>query len=230
MPRAEAGLSDRYLDLSARALPDLYRSASKSSCSSNGSNSICVSNPSSVPPENAVKSQIWIRRLGLCFVAILRKRLKIPVAHKYYEWPPQSWPSYVERMDLNQLNARTPQEQNSLGFSQPVVSVRLTWDTSVSVSNSGSPLPQHQSTYFFLPLGTSDVSVSKSVPLSPRQSIYATFLPSLSNDDGYLAPGLACLARRWRPLGHLDVVAPERDRSGASNSLTLDRPLRVRPR
>jgi len=50
----------------------------------------------------------------------------------------------------------------------------------------------------------------------------------LSNDDGYLAPGLAVLARALTPLGHLDVVAPERDRSGASNSLTLDRPLRVR--
>lgn len=49
----------------------------------------------------------------------------------------------------------------------------------------------------------------------------------LSNDDGYLAPGLACLARVLAPLAQLDVVAPERDRSGASNSLTLDRPLRV---
>lgn len=50
----------------------------------------------------------------------------------------------------------------------------------------------------------------------------------LSNDDGYLAPGLACLFQALKPLGTLDVVAPERDRSGASNSLTLDRPLRVR--
>jgi len=50
----------------------------------------------------------------------------------------------------------------------------------------------------------------------------------LSNDDGYLAPGLACLARALAPLAQVDVVAPERDRSGASNSLTLDRPLRVR--
>lgn len=49
----------------------------------------------------------------------------------------------------------------------------------------------------------------------------------LSNDDGYLAPGLAVLARALAPLGQFDVVAPERDRSGASNSLTLDRPLRV---
>ncbi len=50
----------------------------------------------------------------------------------------------------------------------------------------------------------------------------------LSNDDGYLAHGLAALARALAPLGHLDVVAPERDRSGASDSLTLDRPLHLR--
>ncbi len=50
----------------------------------------------------------------------------------------------------------------------------------------------------------------------------------LSNDDGYLAPGLGVLARALSPLGELDVFAPERNRSGASNSLTLDRPLRVR--
>lgn len=49
----------------------------------------------------------------------------------------------------------------------------------------------------------------------------------LSNDDGYLAPGLACLAHALKPLAHVDVVAPERDRSGASNSLTLTLPLRV---
>jgi 5'-nucleotidase len=49
----------------------------------------------------------------------------------------------------------------------------------------------------------------------------------LSNDDGYLAPGLACLARALASQAHIDVVAPERDRSGASNSLTLTQPLRV---
>jgi len=49
----------------------------------------------------------------------------------------------------------------------------------------------------------------------------------LSNDDGYLAPGLACLARALATQAHIDVVAPERDRSGASNSLTLTQPLRV---
>lgn len=49
----------------------------------------------------------------------------------------------------------------------------------------------------------------------------------LSNDDGYLAPGLACLAKTLKPLFDIDVVAPEHDRSGASNSLTLTQPLRV---
>jgi 5'-nucleotidase len=47
----------------------------------------------------------------------------------------------------------------------------------------------------------------------------------LSNDDGYFAPGLAALAEGLAPLGEITVVAPERERSGASNSLTLDRPL-----
>lgn len=50
----------------------------------------------------------------------------------------------------------------------------------------------------------------------------------LSNDDGYFSPGLAALAESLGDLGELTVVAPERDRSGASNSLTLDRPLTVR--
>lgn len=51
----------------------------------------------------------------------------------------------------------------------------------------------------------------------------------LSNDDGYFAPGLAALAATLTDQGHqVTVVAPERDRSGASNSLTLDRPLAVR--
>jgi 5'/3'-nucleotidase len=49
----------------------------------------------------------------------------------------------------------------------------------------------------------------------------------LSNDDGYFAPGLAALAEALAALGEVTVVAPERDRSGASNSLTLDRPLQL---
>jgi 5'-nucleotidase len=50
----------------------------------------------------------------------------------------------------------------------------------------------------------------------------------LSNDDGYFAPGIAILAETLAAIASVTVVAPERDRSGASNSLTLDRPLSVR--
>jgi 5'-nucleotidase len=50
----------------------------------------------------------------------------------------------------------------------------------------------------------------------------------LSNDDGYFAPGIAALAEALADRGEVTVVAPERDRSGASNSLTLDRPLSLR--
>ncbi|MEQ8428553.1 MAG: 5'/3'-nucleotidase SurE [Gammaproteobacteria bacterium] len=50
----------------------------------------------------------------------------------------------------------------------------------------------------------------------------------LSNDDGYQAPGIAALAAALSDLGTVTVVAPDRDRSGASNSLTLDAPLHVK--
>ncbi len=50
----------------------------------------------------------------------------------------------------------------------------------------------------------------------------------VSNDDGYFSPGIAALAQAMQPFGAVTVVAPEADRSGASNSLTLDRPLYVR--
>ena len=50
----------------------------------------------------------------------------------------------------------------------------------------------------------------------------------LSNDDGYSAPGLNILAQHLAKIAEVTVVAPERNRSGASNSLTLDRPLNVR--
>jgi len=49
----------------------------------------------------------------------------------------------------------------------------------------------------------------------------------LSNDDGYQAPGLACLAESLAEVAKVTVVAPDRNRSGASNSLTLENPLRV---
>ena len=51
----------------------------------------------------------------------------------------------------------------------------------------------------------------------------------LTNDDGYQAPGIIRLAQALRTLAEVTVVAPDRDRSGASNSLTLDNPLRATP-
>ncbi|HID81808.1 MAG TPA: 5'/3'-nucleotidase SurE, partial [Thiotrichales bacterium] len=47
----------------------------------------------------------------------------------------------------------------------------------------------------------------------------------VSNDDGYLSPGLDALVDAASGFGEVTVVAPDRDRSGASNSLTLDAPL-----
>ncbi len=50
----------------------------------------------------------------------------------------------------------------------------------------------------------------------------------ISNDDGYQATGILILAQVLGSIADITVVAPERDRSGASNSLTLDTPLRAR--
>ncbi|MFP4131467.1 MAG: 5'/3'-nucleotidase SurE [Thiohalospira sp.] len=49
----------------------------------------------------------------------------------------------------------------------------------------------------------------------------------LSNDDGVRAPGLRALADALGALGRITVVAPDRNRSGASNSLTLEQPIRA---
>jgi 5'-nucleotidase len=49
----------------------------------------------------------------------------------------------------------------------------------------------------------------------------------ISNDDGYLAPGIRALADALAPIADIVVVAPDSNRSGSSNSLTLDRPLTV---
>jgi 5'-nucleotidase len=47
----------------------------------------------------------------------------------------------------------------------------------------------------------------------------------IANDDGYLAPGLAALVKAMEGLGEIDVIAPEQNASGTSNSLSLHRPL-----
>jgi 5'-nucleotidase len=48
----------------------------------------------------------------------------------------------------------------------------------------------------------------------------------ISNDDGYQAPGINCLAKKLKEVAEIIIIAPDRNRSGASNSLTLDHPLR----
>ncbi len=50
----------------------------------------------------------------------------------------------------------------------------------------------------------------------------------LSNDDGVYARGLSVLADHIRELSAIIIVAPDRNRSGASNSLTLDSPIRIK--
>ena len=49
-----------------------------------------------------------------------------------------------------------------------------------------------------------------------------------SNDDGVDAPGIKALAQAMRELGDVHVIAPDRNRSGASNSLTISRPIRYK--
>jgi 5'-nucleotidase len=51
-----------------------------------------------------------------------------------------------------------------------------------------------------------------------------------TNDDGILAHGLECLVRAAAPLGEITVVAPDREQSATSHSLTLHHPIRPIPR
>lgn len=50
----------------------------------------------------------------------------------------------------------------------------------------------------------------------------------VSNDDGYQAPGIRCLVEKLQQWVEVTVVAPDRNRSGASHSLTLERPVRAK--
>jgi 5'-nucleotidase len=49
----------------------------------------------------------------------------------------------------------------------------------------------------------------------------------ISNDDGIEAEGIRVLAKSMRGLGEVTIVAPDKNRSGASNSLTLDSPILI---
>jgi 5'-nucleotidase len=66
--------------------------------------------------------------------------------------------------------------------------------------------------------------VRTATPASAAQAVNQLKI-LLSNDDGYRAEGLAALGRAIKPLGAVTIVAPDRNRSGASNSLTLDVPV-----
>ncbi len=68
-------------------------------------------------------------------------------------------------------------------------------------------------------------ALARAAPARPPSSPMRILI---SNDDGYFAPGIEHLAAALGRRFDVTVVAPERDRSGASNSLTLDRPLSVR--
>ena len=50
----------------------------------------------------------------------------------------------------------------------------------------------------------------------------------ISNDDGVLAPGILALAKELALIAEIEVIAPDRNRSGASNSLSLLQPLRIK--
>lgn len=66
------------------------------------------------------------------------------------------------------------------------------------------------------------------VPMSSHERTPKQMRILLSNDDGIHAPGLQALFAALQHEGHdLKVIAPDRDRSGVSNSLTLDRPLQA---
>jgi 5'-nucleotidase len=77
----------------------------------------------------------------------------------------------------------------------------------------------------------SPIQMQRPIPpnsFTSQNTHFAVMRILLSNDDGYFAPGLAALEGALRGFAELTVVAPECNRSGASNSLTLDRPLHLR--
>src|ERR1022692_5105570 len=49
----------------------------------------------------------------------------------------------------------------------------------------------------------------------------------VTNDDGVMAPGIRALRDALEEIGEVVVAAPDRERSAASHSISLDRPLRV---
>lgn len=105
---------------------------------------------------------------------------------------------------------------------RPRVADRLAEEPPVLFGHGRQGLARH----LYLPVGVVVYDDAKSGPWQRFPAFRMRML--LSNDDGCHAAGLGALADGLADLGEIVVVAPDRDRSGASNSLTLDAPLRVR--
>mgnify|MGYP000863172017 CR=1 FL=1 len=76
---------------------------------------------------------------------------------------------------------------------------------------------------------TTPTTASDGYEVLNNQAVKTQIRVLVSNDDGVDAPGIGMLAQVLRQAGHeVTVVAPDRDRSGASNSLTLDLPIRLK--
>jgi 5'-nucleotidase len=71
------------------------------------------------------------------------------------------------------------------------------------------------------------ISVNRSRPYNNNFRKWNAMHLLISNDDGISAPGIQVLSDRMRSLGKVTIVAPDQNRSGASNSLTLDSPVRL---
>jgi 5'-nucleotidase len=72
------------------------------------------------------------------------------------------------------------------------------------------------------------ISVNRSRPYNSNFLLGIGMHLLISNDDGITARGIQVLSDRMNSLGKVTIVAPDQNRSGASNSLTLDSPVRIR--
>ena len=82
-----------------------------------------------------------------------------------------------------------------------------------------------RSSLFFF---SESISVNRSRPYNSNFQIGIGMHLLISNDDGITARGIQVLSGRMNLLGKVTIVAPDQNRSGASNSLTLESPVRIR--
>jgi 5'-nucleotidase len=77
-------------------------------------------------------------------------------------------------------------------------------------------------------LFSESISVNRARPYNSNFQIGIGMHLLISNDDGITARGIQVLSDRMKALGRVTIVAPDQNRSGASNSLTLESPVRIR--